>query len=157
MFGGEPLPPVAEHASLTYNNFGKLLVFKLGGKEELPIPEVRDRTIPVQKNLTTDINIIAAGERSYNEYCAVCHGVLSKSAGAIPDLRRMNDGVNENFNKIVLEGILANNGMSSFSDVLSEEQVTNIHQYVKARAEEDRLQAAGEVEMGRLTWQDGAG
>ena len=49
LFGGEPLPPVAEHASLTYNNYGKLLVFKLGGDTELPIPEVRDRSIPVQK------------------------------------------------------------------------------------------------------------
>ena len=68
----------------------------------------------------------------------------------------MNDGVQENFNKIVLDGILANNGMASFGDVLSEDQSNDIHQYIKARAEQDRLQAAGEVEMGRLTWQDGA-
>ena len=68
----------------------------------------------------------------------------------------MNDGVQENFNKIVLEGILANNGMASFGDVLSENQSNHIHQYIKARAEQDRLQAAGDVEMGRLTWQDGA-
>ena len=156
LFGGEPLPPVAEHASLTYNNYGKLLVFKLGGDTELPVPEVRDRSIPEQKNLVADVDIIASGERSYNQYCAVCHGVLAKSAGSIPDLRRMNDGVQENFNKIVLEGILANNGMASFGDVLSENQSNHIHQYIKARAEQDRLQAAGEVEMGRLTWQDGA-
>ena len=32
LFGGEPLPPVAEHASLTYSNEGRLLVFKVGGR-----------------------------------------------------------------------------------------------------------------------------
>ena len=32
LFGGEPLPPIEIQASLTYNNFGRLLVFKLGGE-----------------------------------------------------------------------------------------------------------------------------
>ena len=80
LFGGEPLPPVAEHASLTYNNYGKLLVFC--GDTELPIPEVRDRSIPVQKSVA-DVDIIASGD-SYNQYCAVCHGVLAKSADQSP-------------------------------------------------------------------------
>ncbi|MCS5548984.1 MAG: PQQ-dependent dehydrogenase, methanol/ethanol family, partial [SAR86 cluster bacterium] len=48
LFGGEPLPPIEIQASLTYNNFGRLLVFKLGGQKELPIPDVRDKTIPEQ-------------------------------------------------------------------------------------------------------------
>jgi hypothetical protein len=43
--------------------------------------------------------------------------------------------------------------MAAFDDVLSDEDSTMIHHYVRARAEQDRLQAAGEVEMGQLTWQ----
>ena len=153
MFGGEPLPPVAEHASLTYNNYGRLLVFKVGGTEELPVPTVRDRSIPVQENLVASNEQIAAGERHYNNYCAVCHGLAVRSGGSIPDLRRMSEGTHTAFNQIVQDGLLAANCMAAFDDVLSDEDTTMIHHYVRARAEQDRLQAAGEVEMGQLTWQ----
>ncbi len=156
IFSGESAPPNATYASLKYNNYGKLLVFKLGGNAELPIPQVRDRTIPVQKNLVANVDAIASGERSYNQYCAPCHGLVVRSAGSIPDLRMMSVGVQENFNEIVLKGILAGNGMASFGDVLTEVQSDHIHQFIKARAEEDRLQIAGEIETSRLTWQDGA-
>ena len=98
LFGGEPLPPVAEHASLTYNNYGRLLVFKVGGAGELPVPSVRDRSIPVQANLTASSDQIAAGERHYNNYCAVCHGLAVRSGGSIPDLRRMTEGTHTAFN-----------------------------------------------------------
>ena len=70
LFGGEPLPPVAEHASLTYNNYGRLLVFKVGGTEELPVPTVRDRSIPVQADLVASSDQIAAGERAPVKGCA---------------------------------------------------------------------------------------
>ena len=153
LFGGEPLPPVAEHASLTYNNYGRLLVFKVGGTEELPVPTVRDRSIPVQADLVASSDQIAAGERHYNNYCAVCHGLAVRSGGSIPDLRRMSEGTHTAFNQIVMDGLLAANGMAAFDDVLSEQDTAMIHHYVKARAEQDRLAAAGEVSMGQLTWQ----
>ena len=153
LFGGEPLPPVAEHASLTYNNYGRLLVFKVGGTEELPVPTVRDRSIPVQADLVASSDQIAAGERHYNNYCAVCHGLAVRSGGSIPDLRRMSEGTHTAFNQIVMDGLLAANGMAAFDDVLSEQDTTMIHHYVKARAEQDRLAAAGEISMGQLTWQ----
>lgn len=153
LFAGEPLPPVAEHASLTYNNYGRLLVFKLGGTEELPVPTVRDRSIPVQENLVASNEQIAAGELHYNNYCSVCHGLAVRSGGSIPDLRRMSEGTHTAFNQIVQDGLLAANGMAAFDDVLSEKDTTMIYHYVRARAEQDRLQAAGEVEMGQLTWQ----
>jgi quinohemoprotein ethanol dehydrogenase len=155
LFGGEPLPPVAEHASLTYNNFGRLLVFSLGGMETIPVPTVRDRSIPVQ-TITASQEDIAGGEILYNEVCAVCHGLASRSGGSIPDLRRMSDGTHQAFNKIVLEGLLSANGMASFADTISERDSDQIHAYVRARAEQDRLFAAGEVELPQLTWQ-GAG
>ena len=51
-----------------------------------------------------------------------------------------------------LEGLLASNGMASFSDVLTEQEVENIHHYVKARAHEDREVALGNMEAPQYTW-----
>ena len=45
--------------------------------------------------------------------------------------------------KLSWKDFLASNGMASFSDVLSEEEVENIHHYVRARAHEDREVALG--------------
>ena len=152
LFGGEPLPPIEIQASLTYNNFGRLLVFKLGGKKELPIPDVRDKTIPEQQLADVSSKEVRNGESGYNEYCAVCHGFIVKSAGGISDLRKMSSGTHDLFNQIVLEGLLASNGMASFSDVLSEEEVNNIHHYIRARAHEDREVALGNLEAPQYTW-----
>ncbi len=151
LFGGEPLPPVAEHASLTYNNYGRLLVFSLGGTESIPVPSVRDRSIPAQV-VNASVTDIAAGEIVYNEVCAVCHGLAVRSGGSIPDLRRMSEGTHEIFNQIVLEGLLSARGMAGFGDTITEKDSTQIHAYVRARAEQDRLYAAGEVELPQLTW-----
>ena len=152
LFGGEPLPPIEIQASLTYNNFGRLLVFKLGGKEKLPIPDVRDTTIPEQALADASVAQIQNGESNYNQYCAVCHGFVVKSAGGLPDLRKMTTGTHDLFNKIVLEGLLGSNGMAGFADVLSEEEVSNIHHYVRARAHEDREVALGNMEAPQFTW-----
>jgi len=152
LFGGEPLPPIEIQASLTYNNFGRLLVFKLGGQKELPIPDVRDKTIPEQVLADASNDQIRNGESNYNQYCAVCHGFVVKSAGGLPDLRKMTTGTHDLFNKIVLEGILGSNGMAGFSDVLSEDDVDNIHHYVRARAHEDREVSLGNMEAPQFTW-----
>ena len=152
LFGGEPLPPIEIQASLTYNNFGRLLVFKLGGKEKLPIPDVRDTTIPEQTLADASVAQIRNGESNYNQYCAVCHGFVVKSAGGLPDLRKMTSETHGIFNKIVLEGILGSNGMAGFADVLSEDDVDNIHHYVRARAHEDREVALGNMEAPQFTW-----
>ncbi len=157
LFGGEPLPPVAEHASLTYNNYGRLLVFALGGKAELPVPNLRDRGIPNQDLAGVELASIERGEVAYNENCAVCHGFLVRSGGSIPDLRRMSSETIAAFNNIVLDGLLSAKGMASFADVLNAEQSTDVLSYVKARAEEDRRVAAGEKEIPQMTWQTASG
>ena len=156
LFSGEPLDPVAKPASLNYNNYGRLLVFKLGGTKELPQPNLRNRDIPKQKLAEVSIADLKRGEIQYHDFCAACHGLVVRSGGVIPDLRLMNEGTHLGFNKIVLEGLLSNNGMASFEDVLSKEDVELIHHFIKARAEQDRLVQVGETVAGeeRLTWQD---
>jgi quinohemoprotein ethanol dehydrogenase len=152
LFSGEPMDPVAMTASLDYGNYGRMLVFSLQGTETLPIPTARDKSIPEQTLAQVSKEDIARGERSYNTYCAFCHGLVVRSGGSIPDLRRMSEGSHEAFEQIVLEGLLSANGMASFSDVLNAEETQNIHDYVRARAEDDRLVAAGEKEEATLTW-----
>ena len=152
LFGGEPLPPLSMHASLKYNNHGRLLVFKLGAKEQLPVPSARDRTIPEQLVADVDVADIARGERLYNDYCAVCHGLVARSSGAIADLRLMSAESHDAFDGVVLEGLMSARGMTAFSDVLTVEDSERIHHYVRARAHEDREVALGNSEAARLTW-----
>ena len=152
LFSGEAMDPVATPASETYGNYGRLLVFKVGGEVQLPIPNPVDKSIPQQQLADVSEAEIGLGEKSYNTYCAVCHGLVVRSGGAIADLRRMNEGTHEIFNQIVLEGVFAGKGMASFSDVLTEEDAERIHHYVRARAHEDREHSLGNIEEPKLTW-----
>ncbi|MCB1684073.1 MAG: PQQ-dependent dehydrogenase, methanol/ethanol family [Pseudomonadales bacterium] len=152
LFAGEAMDPVKTAASTTYGNQGRMLVFKLGGAAELPIPTAVDRTIPEQQPVNASDEEIARGERLYNTYCTFCHGLIVRSGGSIPDLRRMSEGSHEAFNQIVLEGLLARNGMASFADVMAVEDSESVHLYVRARAHEDREVALGNKEEARLTW-----
>jgi quinohemoprotein ethanol dehydrogenase len=68
----------------------------------------------------------------------LCHGALAISPGVTPDLRRMNENVRAMFDEIVRGGILSDNGMASFADHLSEEDVQAIKSYIQKRALEDR-------------------
>ena len=49
LFGGAPLDPIPNPASLDYNNYGRMLVFKLGGTAPFEVPKARDMTIPEQE------------------------------------------------------------------------------------------------------------
>ncbi len=66
----------------------------------------------------------------------------------------MTPETHENFNKIVLEGLLAPKGMAAFNDVLSAEDAMFVHEYIRARAHEDREVALGNQDMPRWTWMD---
>ncbi len=152
LFAGETSPLLTMGASETYGNFGRLLTFTLGGDAELPQPVAIDKTIPVQQLADVSEAEVAQGEQLYNNYCGVCHGLLARSGGSIPDLRRMSSRTHEAFNQIVLDGPLSTNGMAAFDDVLAAEEVERIHHYVRARAHEDREVASGNKDISRMTW-----
>ncbi len=152
LFSGAPLDPVPNPASLTYGNYGRMLVFKLGGTETLPAPTIVDDTIPEQVLADVSDEEVARGEVLFNTYCVLCHGLVVRSGGSIKDLRRMSDEVHASFDQIVLEGTLSANGMAAFDDSLTIEDVERIHHYVRARAHEDRELALGNQEGARFTW-----
>jgi cytochrome c553 len=134
LFTGE----VPNLASVKYGNFGKLLVFKLGGDTVLPVPTVVDRSIAMKPESHASTEDVERGERLYHEHCVFCHGVEVRAGGVIPDLRLMSKEKHQLFKQIVLEGILAPNGMASFSDLIDEGDVNRIEAYVIKRANEDR-------------------
>jgi mono/diheme cytochrome c family protein len=109
-------------------------------------------TIPAQQLADVDDETIARGEVLYHDFCAPCHGLIARSGGAIADLRMMGQGSHDNFDGIVLGGLLAGSGMASFADSLKPTDTVLVHDYIKARAHADREVALGNEEAARLTW-----
>ena len=138
LFGGES----NNLASTTYGNFGKLLVFKLDGKADLPQPIALDRSIPEPPASNASAQEIARGESVYHSNCAVCHGFMAKSSGVVPDLRMTGETRHGLYKEIVLGGILAGTGMASYADLIDENDVEAVQAYVISRAKEDRAAAA---------------
>jgi quinohemoprotein ethanol dehydrogenase len=67
------------------------------------------------------------GEIKFIQECSRCH-VMGPSI--TPDLRNLNDGMHAAFKDILLKGALAPAGMERFDDLLSEEDLDNIHAYL---------------------------
>ena len=124
-------------SSFAYYDYGKLLVFALGGDEALAVPPRRDRAIPVQPPMTASAEELQQGDKLYHQFCASCHGYQARGYRNA-DLRVMSSAIHEAFQRIVREGLLLDLGMDSFADDLSEEETELIRQYVISRADIDR-------------------
>jgi quinohemoprotein ethanol dehydrogenase len=145
---GIRLDSATDTATYKFGNFGKLVVFALGGDAVLPVPTARDTKIPEQPELTATAEEIDRGDVLYHDVCAICHGIGTKSGGTLPDLRMMSAETHEKFQAIVRGGLLQANGMSNFSDMVSMEDAERIRQYVIFRAREDKAEALAEAEAG---------
>ena len=134
--------------SSDYDGGGRILVFKLGGDVELPpAPGLRDTTIPEQPPLTASADDLARGDQLYHQVCANCHGTLGRDRDGrlggeavgglkrgVADLRRMSPETHASYLTIVLGGMLQDLGMRSFADVMDEDDVEAIRQFVISRA-----------------------
>jgi quinohemoprotein ethanol dehydrogenase len=113
----------------------RLLVFKLGGKVQLPpLPPAQNR-IPDPPPLRANEATIQKGGEIFARTCAQCHGQLA--VGGQKDLRLMDRATHNQFNDIVLKGLRVQKGMASFADLLTTEDVEAVHAYVISRAHED--------------------
>ena len=114
---------------------GRIMAFKLNGKAKLPARPDPD-TMPFQPS--DEIFTAAQIERGgalFGSTCAACHGAEAQSIGVLPDLRRSNVLANRDvWYQVVLEGILADNGMAGFADYLSQSDAEAIRAYVNDRA-----------------------
>ncbi len=112
----------------------RLLVFKLGGKVQLP-PLAPAPPIPDPPPLRASEETVQKGAMIFARTCAQCHGQLA--IGGVKDLRQMTRETHAQFNDIVLKGLRVQKGMASFANLLSADDVEAVHAYVISRAQED--------------------
>lgn len=120
---------------------GRILTFKIGGENQIQIAtDVRDRGAPQpMPSLPVSAEELERGRVLYQRNCSTCHGFGMVGGGVIPDLRYSSPQIHKMWNEIVLGGMLADNGMASFSDVLSEEEAQQIRAYVVKRTNEGEI------------------
>jgi len=144
--GGNGNDYVPGMAAYDYGNAGRLVSFKLGGGE-LPLrPKLaRDEGTLAQPEVARrgDEQAIERGEVLYRRNCAKCHSNIDGRGSGIPDLRLMSATTHEAFKQIVLEGTLAERGMGSFADLLTEVEVEDLHSYLIEEAWIHYERAAG--------------
>jgi len=134
--GGMALVEMSQGKPALQNSGARLLVFKLGGKAQLPPFKPAVATGPVEPPLSrAPEEVVQAGRVLFAQTCATCHGVDAR--GGLKDLRWMDRATHAKFKDIVLGGIYAEKGMASFKGELTDQQVDQIHAYVTARANED--------------------
>lgn len=135
--GGVPLIIGSMLTDAAKQNVSRVLVFKLGGEQQLP--EYQGITKPLDPPpLTATPEQLARGKLLYNQYCVACHGDGAVSGGVIPDLRYTQ--MHPVWEKIVLEGLLESRGMVSFAPVLNSDGARAIQAYVIKRAHDAKLQ-----------------
>ncbi|ERJ17567.1 ExaA protein [Salinisphaera shabanensis E1L3A] len=112
----------------------RVLTYKLGGTATLPDEPKRKLTIAASiPPLDADEKTIAKGRDLFNMHCGACHGFSAYSGGVVPNLRNMAPQTHNDFLHIVAGGALIGNGMPSFADRLSKDQINAIHQYLIKR------------------------
>jgi mono/diheme cytochrome c family protein len=113
------------------SEFGRVVVFKLGGTARLPqIGQQIVRKAPdlTNANATGDA---ALGEKHYDQICSVCHGARARSTTSVPDLRYSAVIADRNeFKAIVLDGTRAAKGMVGFSAMLKPADPEAIRAYL---------------------------
>ncbi|HTT83278.1 MAG TPA: PQQ-dependent dehydrogenase, methanol/ethanol family [Rhizomicrobium sp.] len=118
------------NAAFRYENFERLLIFRLdGGAVPLPpraIPPLRE---PLPRRMAVNAETLARGQRLFEQQCARCHQE-GGGRGAYPDLWNMPRPVADAFDDIVYRGALRYFGMGNFSDSLSKTDVAAIKAFI---------------------------
>jgi len=118
------------NAASRYENFERLLVFRLdGGAVPLPPPAKSPPLQPTPGRLDADARTLARGQRLFEQQCARCHREAG-GFGAYPDLWNMPQAVAAEFEDIVYRGALRDFGMGNFSDSLSKSDVAAIKAFI---------------------------
>jgi quinohemoprotein ethanol dehydrogenase len=116
------------------DNRGRILTWKLGGTEKLPVQEQVEASIAAIP-AELDPAIVKQGLSLYTRWCSVCHGPGAESGGVLPDLRKSLPELlePESFARIVRDGAFLPRGMPGFADFLSPADAAAIRQYVLSR------------------------
>jgi quinohemoprotein ethanol dehydrogenase len=114
----------------------RMLVFALGGKAALPVPEPYTPPPLNPPPLTASVQTIAHGGEVYSQYCSVCHGANGLQARtSFPNLTVTPLlWTQEGFDYVVLQGGRADKGMGSFGKDLKTADAAAVREYLISRA-----------------------
>ncbi|MCK5746208.1 MAG: c-type cytochrome, partial [Oricola sp.] len=131
-YGGSGMITVGDDAALkTYENTGRLLVFKLGGGD-VPAPDKRETPLgPAPQSASLPPlgeDKLAAASQLYLK-CAGCHST-GGGTPMLPNLSRVPELGQETFRSILLEGALVPKGMPHFGDELTQEDADLLYEYI---------------------------
>jgi quinohemoprotein ethanol dehydrogenase len=121
-----------ESAAWKYENYGRLLAFKLDGGPT-PLPKLHGPRVTPEPPSLAGYSAAAAerGAKLFGAQCAHCHGGRGdERLSAYPDLFRLSAETHASFDAIVRGGTLASAGMASFADVVSEADVASIQAFL---------------------------
>ncbi len=115
----------------------QLLAFKLGGSTQLPDIEPYNPPVPEPPEQTASAEQIGRGEALFEAAsCALCHGsggVGVRPGGSMPSLQYLSKASHAQFADILLKGVRKPLGMMPFADILSEQDVEDLHAFVIER------------------------
>jgi mono/diheme cytochrome c family protein len=143
LVGARGLPDGVERTNPQSANNSRILVFKLGGTAKLPAKAVSVATTTsrtLNPPLLTGTNEqVIDGQSAYGKYCAGCHGATGVADKSIPDLRYTTLLSSQaEWDKVVIGGSRAANGMASFKSILADQDSENIRHYIVSRANQDK-------------------
>jgi len=145
LVGARSLPVMgkgaAQHTTIKSSNNSRLLVYKLGGAQQLPTEVVavaaQNTAAFIPPSSTASNETIAHGEQVYGRFCSVCHGenAISADPQTFPDLRHSpRIFTEEAWASVVINGELASQGMVSFASSLVAGDAEALRAYVIAQA-----------------------
>ena len=112
-------------------NRARLLVFKLGGENSLPVPNDSVVSLPDLSGVKVDDALVQQGGKLYGKYCAFCHGLDAVGSSVVPDLRYSAIVQNQQiFDQVVLDGLFSSRGMVSFDGTLSKQETVALRDYI---------------------------
>ena len=121
----------------------RILTFKLGGKAPMPAPLPALGPAPEPPALSGDDAQVDRGRKAFADTCSRCHGVTAVSGGVLPDLRYLGREKHAQFAGIV-RGARVDKGMPAFgTNVLSNEDIADIQQYLIRRSLDLRAESGG--------------
>jgi quinohemoprotein ethanol dehydrogenase len=129
-YGGAAItvgPAPASSAASRFENTNRIIAFKLDGGTVPPPKPLEIPPFEQPQPQTASAERIRHGEKMFIQECSRCHAF---GPSITPDLRKLNPGLQAMFKDIVLRGAVAPTGMERFDDILSEQDVDDIHAYL---------------------------